>query len=116
MKSNSESQTMPGPEDKITTQPRVTKEQAIKWCPNTRPGGEQPAGRHAEIPPMEDENANAFSAKYQENRDLNKALHEKFKELKATSDKFVLQWRMFPKDTGQPDEGGCACGCSCSCG
>jgi hypothetical protein len=99
----------------ITTKPRVTKEQATKWCPSTRPGGEQPPGRHAEIPAMRDENAAASEEKYAENRALNTALHETFNDHKATSDKFVLQWRMFPKDTGQPDDG-CACGCSCSCG
>src|SRR5215472_11643592 len=95
----------PSPNSSITTQPRVTKEEALKWCPNTRPGGEQPAGMHAEIPAMTWENAAGSPDKYEENRALNIALHQKFKEAKATSDKFVLQWRMFPKDTLTPDDG-----------
>lgn len=105
----------PSPKSSITARPRVTKQEAIKWCPDTRPGGEQPAGCHAEVPGLTGENATASPEKYNENRALNIALHEKFKEVKSTSDKFVLQWRIFPKDTGVPDEG-CACGCSCSCG
>jgi len=104
-----------GPKGPMTTQPRVTTQEAIKWCPITRPGGEQPAGCHAEVPAMSDENAAASPEKYAENRALNTVLHETFREHKTTSDKFVLQWRMFPKDTGLPDDS-CACGCSCSCG
>src|SRR5712691_12284726 len=94
-----------GPKGPMTTQPRVTTQEAIKWCPNTRLGGEQPRGRHAEIPAMRDENATESPEKFNENRALNVALHNTFMQSKATSAKFVLQWRMFPKDTGQPDDG-----------
>jgi hypothetical protein len=39
----------------MKTEPKVTKEQLVSWCPEQR--GEQPVGYHHEIPALEFENA-----------------------------------------------------------
>jgi hypothetical protein len=98
----------------MKTDPKVTKQQVLDWCP--QPRGLQEPGNHSEIPAMRYENAGSVG-KDKENRDLSKKIIAAFKEGKP-SGRFVLQWRMFPNaahpDANKPD--GCGCGCSCGCG
>jgi len=97
----------------MRTEPKVTKEQLVSWCPEPR--GNQPVGYHHEIPALEFENA-ASRDKDAENRLLNQKLLATFREFKK-DDRFILQWRMFPNASHpavkNPD--GCGCGCSCGC-
>jgi hypothetical protein len=95
----------------IRTEPKVTKEDVLSWCPEPR--GDQKPGFHAEIPAMRLENAAAYG-KDDENRVLGDKLVEAFQQNKPTHGNFVLQWRMFPKLDAPPAS--CGCGCSCGCG
>jgi hypothetical protein len=96
----------------MTTQPKVTKEQVISWCPEPR--GLQASGCHAEIPAMSGEDA-ASAGKYQENRQLGDSLLAAFRAGKPGG-RFVLQWRMFPQRSDGSRQDSCGCGCSCGCG
>ena len=99
----------------MKTEPKVTKEQALSWCP--KPRGDQEPGNHAEIPAMHYENAASAGGKDAENRELGRHIIDTFKTYKP-GDRFVLQWRMFPNASNpandRPDS--CSCGCSCGCG
>jgi hypothetical protein len=96
----------------MKTEPKVTKDDVLSWCP--KPRGDQDPGNHAEIPPMRLEDAKS-KGKDVENRELSKKLVETFERYKP-GDRFVLQWRMFPKlDSAAPSDS-CGCGCSCGCG
>jgi len=96
----------------IQTRPKLTKKQITDWCPTPR--GLQTPGHHAQISPMDDENA-ASQGKVQENRILGDKLVETFKQFKQPNGRFVLQWRMFP-NAADTSSYTCGCGCSCGCG
>jgi hypothetical protein len=96
----------------MKTEPKVTLEDVLSWCPEPR--GDQDPGNHAEIPAMRLENASS-QGKEAENRALGKKLVQAFEQNKPDHDRFVLQWRMFPKLDGGAS-GSCGCGCSCGCG
>jgi hypothetical protein len=96
----------------MNTEPKVTKEQVVSWCPEPR--GLQAPGCHAEIPAMSGENANS-AGKFEENRRLGDRLLETFRAAKPGG-RFVLQWRMFPKRPDGSTQDSCGCGCSCGCG
>jgi len=97
----------------MKTEPKVTKEEVLSWCPEPR--GEQDPGNHAEVPPMRYEDAKS-KGKYDENRKLSQEIIATFKKAKPGNEKFVLQWRMFPKAIPNQAEDSCGCGCSCGCG
>ena len=97
----------------MKTEPKVTLDDVLSWCPEPR--GDQDPGNHAEIPAMRLEDAASSQGKEAENRELGKQLVKTFEQFKPSHDQFVLQWRMFPKlDAGS--SASCGCGCSCGCG
>ena len=99
-------------EESPMTDPKVTKEQVLSWCPEPR--GDQDPGNHHEVPAMRYENASSSPGKEAENRELGRQLIATFEAYKP-GDRFVLQWRMFP-NADSADEPHDGCGCSCGCG
>jgi hypothetical protein len=98
----------------MKTEPKVTKDDVLSWCP--KPRGDQQPGNHAEIPPMRLEDAASSPGKVAENRALGDKLVQAFQQNKQGYDRFVLQWRMFPKLDPAGPPASCGCGCSCGCG
>jgi hypothetical protein len=108
----------------MQTMPQLTLAVVKSWCPQPR-GIEQP-GHHHEVPPLDNENADA--AGNAENRLLTKQIVAAFQAIKKidpvvdgvpdSAPRFIIQWRIFPNASNPiaADPNQCACGCSCGCG
>jgi hypothetical protein len=110
----------------MQVEPKLTKAQAVDWCP--KPRGKEDKGNHARIPAMTNENADTDPKAYEENRQLTREIVAAFQRIKKSDDpkdpergpRFVIQWRMFANasnpNNGNPDHCGCGCSCACGCG
>jgi hypothetical protein len=109
----------------MKTTPKVTLAEVKSWCPVPR--GNQTPGHHANVPPLDNENAPSPGG-YDDNRTLTQKIVTAFLNTKPvdpvvsgipdSGPRFVIQWRIFPNASNPiaADPNQCGCGCSCGCG
>jgi hypothetical protein len=105
----------------MKTTPKLTK--AEVWSLLPQPRGNQPKGKHAPIPGLDNEDSASDPEAANRHRRLHTKIMEAFRETQPrdgedpeTGPRFVLAWRIFPnKSNPVANEPNCGCGCSCGC-